>query len=179
MKPDVQLSELSDEMLTQLVRHALPDADIHEVMAAGPGPTTWTPERLQEFILFHRGRRGGLDGPTGEISFVILVDDTASGVVRLQRVAPESLEVGMWLARSARGRGIGGLVLESMVLRAAALGAKTLVAVTTATNQAALSALARIRAKIDIPTTDGRVRAEVDLIEPKNPRSATDICDTI
>jgi hypothetical protein len=95
-------------MLTQLVRHALPDADIHEVMAAGPGPMTWTPERLDEFTLFHQGRRGGLDGPSREISLVILVDGTASGVVRLQRVAPERLEVGMWL--------VPGPLLEGLAL---------------------------------------------------------------
>ncbi len=166
MKPGVQLNELSDDLLAQLVLHALPDTEIHEVMAAVPGPTTWTPDRLQEFVSFHHRRRGGLDGPEGEVSFAILVDGTASGVVRLQRVAPGHLEVGMWLTRSARGRGIGGQVLESMASRAAVLGADKLVAITTATNQAALSALARIGATIHAPTSDGRGRTEVDLIKP-------------
>jgi RimJ/RimL family protein N-acetyltransferase len=166
MRTDVQLNELSDEMLSRLVRHALLDSDIHEVMPAGPGPATWTPERVDEFVLFHHSRRGGLDGPAGEVSWAILVDSRAAGVVRLQRVASGSLEVGMWLTRSTRGRGIGGQVLTSMVSRAATLGANRLVAVTTSTNQAALSALAHIGARMYAPTADGRVRAEIDLIKP-------------
>jgi RimJ/RimL family protein N-acetyltransferase len=166
MRTDVQLNELSDEMLSRLVRHALLDSDIHEVMPAGPGPAAWTPERLDEFVSFHKGRRGGLDGPASEVSWAILVDGTAAGVVRLQRVALGSLEVGMWLTRSTRGRGIGGQVLTSMMARATTLGANTLVAVTTSTNQAALSALARIGARIYAPTPDGRVRTEIELINP-------------
>jgi RimJ/RimL family protein N-acetyltransferase len=163
MRPDVQLGGLDDDALAQLVLNAVPDTAIREVMPLTPGPATWTPQRLREFISFHEGRRGGLHGPIGEISFVVLVDGVASGIVRLQRVAPESLEVGMWLARSVRGRGIGGQVLADVALKAAEFGARTLVANTTTPNRAALAALTRIGADIHAPTPDGRVGAEVDL----------------
>jgi len=45
---------------------------------------------------------------------VVLVDGVVSGIVGLQRVGAESMEVGMWLTRSARGGGIGGRVLAEM-----------------------------------------------------------------
>jgi RimJ/RimL family protein N-acetyltransferase len=101
--------------------------------------------------------------PKGEITFVILVDAMASGIVRLQRAAPDSLEVGMWLTRSARGRGIGGQVLALVAHKAAEFGARRLIADTTKPNRAALAALTRIGADIHAPSPDGRVGAEVDL----------------
>lgn len=162
MRPDVQLGNLDDDALLLLVRRALPDTDIGEVMPADVGATTWTTQRLREFVAFHHGRRGGLDGPVGEVSFVVLVDGVASGVVRLQRAGAESLEVGMWLTRAARGRGIGGRVLAEAARRAAQFGARRLVADTTAPNRAALAALSRLGAEVhDAP--NGRIRAEVDL----------------
>jgi RimJ/RimL family protein N-acetyltransferase len=163
MRPDVQLVALNDVTLAQLVLHALPDTDIGEVMPLSPGPATWTPQRLREFITFHHGRRGGLHEPLGEVSFVIMVDGIASGVVRLQRIASDSLEVGMWLTRSVRGRGIGGQVLADVAHKAAEFGARKLVANTTTPNRAALAVLTRIGADIHAPRPDGRVGAEVDL----------------
>ena len=163
MTPVVQLGTLDDDALAQLALNALPDTIIGEVMPTTPGPATWPPQRVREFISFHEGRRGGLDGPAKEISFVVLVDGMASGVARLQQVASGSLEVGMWLTRPARGRGIGGQVLANVAYKAAALGARALVANTTTPNRAALAALARIGADIHAPTSDGRVGAEVDL----------------
>ena len=59
-------------------------------------------------------------------------------------------------------RGIGGRVLADVTHRAAALGARALVANTTTPNRAALAALARLGAEIHTPTLDGRVGAEVD-----------------
>lgn len=161
--PNVQLGNLDDDALEQLVLGAVPDTAIQEVMPLTPGPATWTPQRLREFASFHHGRRGGLDGPVGEVSFAILVDEMVSGIVRLQRAAPDSLEVGMWLTRSARGRGIGGQVLALVAHKAAELGARRLVADTTTSNRAALGALSRIGADIHAPSLDGRVGAEVDL----------------
>jgi RimJ/RimL family protein N-acetyltransferase len=176
MRPEVQLDELGDDALMQLTAHALFDTDIYEVMPAEPGPMTWTPQRLQEFILFHQGRRGGLDGLAREISLAILVDGLASGVARLQQVAPDSLEVGMWLTRSTRGRGIGGQVLEKLVSKAAELGAKKLIANTTASNPAALAVLARLGADIHAPTPDERVSAEIDLTDRSIKRALNGRC---
>lgn len=90
MWPDaVQLSDRDDQALTKFT---LRDTDIREVMPFSPGSLVWAPQRLQEFIAFHHGRRGGLHGPIGEISFtILLVADMPSGMVRLQRVAPETL----------------------------------------------------------------------------------------
>lgn len=109
MRSVVQLAGLDDRALEQLVHNALLDTAIGEVMPFTPGTATWTPQRVQEFRSFHEGRRGGFDGPHDEVSFAILVGGNASGVVRLQRVAPNVLEVGMWLTRSARGHGIGSV----------------------------------------------------------------------
>jgi RimJ/RimL family protein N-acetyltransferase len=54
------------------------------------------------------------------------------------------LEAGIWLVRSARGRGVGGAVLPLLVARAREHGAAVLVARTTPGNAAAQSALARL-----------------------------------
>lgn len=114
---------------------------------------------MHEFVAFHHGRRGGLDGPVGEVSFVVVVvvevDGVASGVVRLQHAGAGNLEVGMWLTRSVRGRGIGGQVLADVARRAVALCAGKLVADTTAVNEAALAALTRIGADVGQPTPNG------------------------
>jgi RimJ/RimL family protein N-acetyltransferase len=169
--PNVQLGDLDDDALKQLVLAAVPATDVEEVMPLTAGPASWTPQRLREFVAFHHGRRGGLDGPVGEVSWVILVDEMASGIVRLQRVESDSLEVGMWLTRSARGHGIGGRALALAAHMATELGASRLVAETTASNRAALAALIRIGADIHAPSPDGGVHAEVDLtIFAKNRR---------
>lgn len=164
MQPVVQLCELDDAALEQLVLNALSDTDIGEVMPSTAGPTSWNSLRVQEFLAFHESRRGGLDGPVGEVSFVVRVDDLACGVVRLERISPERLEVGMWLTRSARGRGIGGQVLAAAADKAVAFGARTLLADTSAHNVAALAVLLRAGARLDAPTPEGRVRAEIDLV---------------
>jgi RimJ/RimL family protein N-acetyltransferase len=163
MRPDVALGDLDDDALSRLVLHAVPDTDVGEVMPSESDAATWTPQRLREFISFHHGRRGGLDGPVGEVSFVVLVDGVASGIVRLQRVGADSLEVGMWLTRSARGGGIGGRVLADAAQKAAELGARKLVANTTAPNRAALAALIRMGAEIHAAAPNGTVSAELDL----------------
>lgn len=120
MTPEVRLDDLDDEALSLLVVLALPDTDAGEVMPTDPGAATWTPQRVGEFIAFHHGRRGGLYGLVGEVSFIGVVDDVASGVLRLQRAEAGSLEVGMWLTRSARGRGIGARVLAEAARKAVA-----------------------------------------------------------
>ena len=161
--PAVGLGTLDDAALRELVARAVPDTALEDVMPVTPGPAEWTPARLQAFIEFHRGRRGGLEGLAREVSFVVRVDGVACGVVRLQRVSPGALEIGMWLARSARGRGAGGQVLVAAGQRAAELGARKLVAETTAGNLAALAALQRIGARISSPSETGAVHAELDL----------------
>ncbi|HEY6295461.1 MAG TPA: GNAT family N-acetyltransferase [Streptosporangiaceae bacterium] len=161
--PVVGLATLDDAALEELVAHAVPDTALEDVMPVAPGPAEWTSARLQAFIEFHRGRRGGLDGPAREVSFAVRVDGMASGVVRLQRVSAGALEVGMWLARSARGHGVGGQVLVAAAQRAAELGARKLVAETTAGNLAALAALQRAGARISSPSETGAVHAELDL----------------
>lgn len=149
----------------RLAASAVLDADPDDVMPPVPGPPGWTADRLAAFVAFHRGRRGGLEGPHAEVSSVVLVAGAPAGVVRLQAVAPETLEVGLWLARSVRGRGVGGAVLRAAARQAAALGARTLVAETTSDNVAALGALRRVGAQVAGPDPDGVVRAELMLRE--------------
>ena len=161
--PEVELGTLDDSALEQLVVHAVPDAALEEVMPVAPGPARWTHARLQAFIAFHRGRRGGLQGPAREVSFVIRVDGEAAGVVRLQRVSPATFVVGLWLARSVRSRGVGHLALVAVADRALVLGARALVAETTAGNAPALATLKRLGAHIQRASETGAVHAELDL----------------
>jgi len=60
MTPVIQLATLDDGARAQLALNALPDTIIGEVMPTTPGPATWTPQRVREFISFHESRRGGL-----------------------------------------------------------------------------------------------------------------------
>ena len=68
----------------------------------------WGPERIEWLRRLHRDRRLGLDGPLGEATWAVALDGEVVGGVRLKRMAePDVLETGIWLTRSARGKGVG------------------------------------------------------------------------
>ena len=88
---------------------------------AAPHPDEWTLARERAYARFLRAR------PREETSWLV-VEGTAGGgdVVGVARLAgagdAANLEAGVWLSRTARGRGVGVRVLDELVACAAASG---------------------------------------------------------
>lgn len=149
-------SEL-DAVVTAAVTGALP----REVMPPDdePHPDDWTLPRERAYARFLRGR------PATETSYLVVEGTAVVGVARLLRDGAGA-ETGVWLARTARGRGIGTTVLGLLAHRAAEDGADRLVAGTTADNVAALAALRHHGAALT-----GRADAVAAVVELRGPRS--------
>lgn len=130
--PSVILVQLTADNLPLLLEAAVTDADPLEVMPVVPGPPGWTPERRRAFIEFHRDRALHPIRPT-ELTYLITVAGRAVGAARLQPDG-DSVEAGIWIGRSDRGRGIGTAVARQLLDAAAHTGAHRIVAVTTADN---------------------------------------------
>ena len=165
--PAVQLVALDDDALERLVRIAVEDAEPVDAVPPVPGPPGWTAARVEAFRAYHRSRRSGLGGPHREATYAIVVNGAPVGAGRLAQVRPGTLEMGIWLGRSARSRGIGGAAAALLVAAAQASGAQRVVAETTADNRAALAALERLGAAITPPAADGAIHAELPL--PRRP----------
>lgn len=159
----ISLQEIDDKILEELLAVAVSETTPEEVLPPVAGPPGWNDARQAAFRSFHRSRRDGLDGPHAEITFAIFNWNRVVGSGRLARSAPGTLETGMWLARSARGSGIGTKALQTLKRRAATEGAKRLIALTTQSNTAAIGALRNCGAEIAEPDEHGRVRAEFTL----------------
>ncbi len=115
MVPVIALELLDEQLLPSLLAAAVTEADPADVMplvAGGPG---WTFHRREAFLEFHRSRWARLPAET---TYVVLVAGRVAGAARLAPV-PEvtGLEVGIWLGRSYRGRGIGTKVLALLRIR--------------------------------------------------------------
>lgn len=163
----LRLVDVDEDVLEQLVRAATAHAAADEVTAPiTPGPS-WTPERVDWLRAHHRDRRTGLAGPREEASWAVVVDGAVLGAVRLRQTADDGvLETGVWLARSARGRGLGAEAVRAVVRRAADLGARAVRADTTAGNVAAQATLDRLGFTLT-STDDGRsVSAVLRLTDP-------------
>jgi len=131
------------------------------------GSPGWTAARLEAFRAFHRARRAGLDGPHGEVTLAVVADDAVVGSARLARkphLGEASLETGMWLADTARGRGLGTKTLKALLEEAGRYGATSVVADTTSSNRAALGVLRSCGAVLEAGEVDGRIRAELATI---------------
>ena len=101
----VELMQIDEGVLARLVAAAMSDAAPDEVTPPMAGDR-WGPERIEWLRRFHRDRRAGLEGPLGEPTWAVSLDGTVVGAARLKRTAgPAVLETGIWLTRSARGRG--------------------------------------------------------------------------
>ncbi len=167
----VVLADVTEAVLADLLALALADADPDEVTPPRGAAGGWNSERIRWFREYHRAAAAGLDGPSGERTWAIYCNGEPAGSVRLRRtgsssLAPDaataaaaaggggtglaagcegrdhgSLETGIWLARSMRGRGIGSETLRLIKDLAIAAGADTLVAETTVGNRGALSLL--------------------------------------
>ena len=140
----VELLPVDETVLSQLVGAALSGADPDEVTPPIAGPR-WGPERIEWLRRFHRDRRPGLDGPLGEATWAVAVGGEVVGGTRLKRTAdPDVLETGIWLARSARGQGVGRTAIAAVLERARASGARAVRADTGRENASALYVLQRL-----------------------------------
>jgi RimJ/RimL family protein N-acetyltransferase len=151
------IRELDEATLAGVLGIAVADASPGEVMPVPPGTTSWTPPLARRFRDHHRDRFDGLDGEHGELCFVVEEAARPVGVARLARHAEGTLEVGVWLARAVRSRGLGTELLPLLRAAAAARGA-SLVARTTADNRAAVLVLTRAGARLS-RAPDGTVIA--------------------
>ncbi len=164
MFADVELCAVDEEGLEQLLRVAVTHAEPEDTMPPVPGPPGWTDERRAAFCEHHRARWAGLDGPGGEATYAVRAGDQVVGAARLaRRAAPESttLEAGVWVADSLRGRGLGTAVLSALIDAAADAGATRIVAETTTANAGAVGILRACGAVLSPPGPDGAIHAEL------------------
>lgn len=163
MTLDVRLVPIDEGILRDLLDVATSEAAADEVTPPlTPGPA-WTADRRAWFLAYHRDRRRGLEGPAAESTWAVVLGDRPVGAVRLQRGDHVgTVEAGIWLARSARGRGAGTAALEAVCATARAAGFDSVVADTAAANRAAQAALRRVGFRLGEATPDGRVRGVLD-----------------
>lgn len=156
---DVELVPIDGPVLAALLAAAVAGAEPGEVLPPVDGPPGWTDARREAFRAYHRSRRSGLDGPHRELTLAVRADGRAVGAGRLVAWRePGWLEVGLWLVRAVRGRGVGTRALELLVEQSVAAGALGVVAETTVDNSAAVGALRRAGADLDpvAPGSAGR-----------------------
>lgn len=148
----VELVPVTDEVLDKLVQVAVRGAHPNEVTPplSPNGSDEWTSERVEWLRAFHMDRRHGLAGPAHEATWAVVVDGTIVGSVRLKVTAREGcLEMGAWLGRVARGRGIGRQALAALVEQAVLARAKEVCAETTTANIGALAVLRHLNFEIE------------------------------
>ena len=149
------LADVTEAVLADLLALALADTDPDEVTPPRGVARGWNSERISWFRAYHRAAAAGLDGPAAEKTWAIYCNGEPAGSVRLRRTGSGSLETGIWLARSMRGRGIGSEALLLLKDVALAAGADSLVAETTAGNRGALSLLRSVGAEFAAPHRAG------------------------
>lgn len=157
--PDVRLVPVTDEVLEGLVLVATSDASADEVTPRVGDGAGWTASRVAWLRRFHNDCRVA---DRGVATWAVEADGTVIGSVRLARTAVADVhEVGIWLARSARGRGIARAALGRLETIARELGALRLQATTTVANAAAMRLLSG-RGYL-LVVLDGRVDATLYL----------------
>ena len=159
---EVELRVIDEDLLEPLLAAAMAGAQPQQVMRDADGATEWEPAHLDAFRAFHRAHYGGLDDPHRTTMFAILPGGRIIGMIRMSRTDdPGAIQAGMWLARSARGRGLGTAALRAMMAEAALTGAHSVIADTTADNAAALGMLGHLGAEITgdpgSPRRDARI----------------------
>lgn len=154
-RPSVSLVAVDEIVLEQLVHAATTDAAADDVTPPLTAGGAWTPSRVAWLRSFHRDRRTGSSGPAGEATWAVAADGRIVGSVRLKGTDEQAVfETGVWLARRARGQGIGRAALSAVLQQAAALGARGVRADTTVRNASALAVL-RCLGFDFVPTDDG------------------------
>lgn len=138
----MSLVDVDESVLAQLVEAATSDASAGEVTPPLTAGHAWTPQRMTWLYAFHRDRRDSIDGPCREATWAVVEDGRVVGSVRLRRTdTPGVLEAGIWLTRSARGRGVGTAALVSVLDHARSASADAVRADTTVANVSAQGAL--------------------------------------
>jgi RimJ/RimL family protein N-acetyltransferase len=146
----VKLRPIDKDLLPRLLDVAVAGADPDEVMHTAPGPSGWTPEHRTAFGEYYESA----------LAYAIQDDDELVGAARLTPAeAPGAAEVGMWLARSARGKGHGTEALHLLVEEARSQGVTALIVETTMSNAAAVGALRTLGAKLWEDPESGAVHA--------------------
>ncbi|HEV7711172.1 MAG TPA: GNAT family N-acetyltransferase [Asanoa sp.] len=159
----MKLTPLDDALTERLLTVAVADSTPEEVMPPVEGPPGWTQARQDFFRAFHHERQPGLAGPLRTVMFAIEVDDNLVGMIRLTVDDDgQTAETGMWLARSARGQGLGTEALRSLLDEARRAGARTVRADTTPGNKAALAVLGRTGAALAPQGDKVYARLELD-----------------
>lgn len=155
----VELVPVDEWMLERLIVVAVTEAAADDVVPPLDDAGGWNENRLVWLRQYHRDCREGLDGPAGQATFAVLDDGHVVGSVRLALTGnPRELETGMWLARSARGRGVGAEVLMA-VTEVARSRADAVVLWLTEDQEEARCALERAGADLGRPDADGILRA--------------------
>jgi RimJ/RimL family protein N-acetyltransferase len=155
------LVSVDDPVLDRLIGAAVADADPDDVTP--PLGTGWTAARTAWLESFHRSRRDRIDGLGFEATWAVVVGGEVVGSVRLEQMeTPETLEMGIWLTRRARRRGIGLASMTELLRVAGQNGARVVRAETTINNTPALALLRRLGFDL-APATEERVEAELVL----------------
>ncbi len=150
------------EDVAGLVAAAVAGAEPDEVIPPLDGPPGWTPERIEFCRSFLADRTGGLDNELRTAAYTIVADGEVAGMIRIsRREEPGELEMGMWLTREFRGRGLAVVAVRLVLARAAQGGGRVMVAHTGPDNAAARATLARCGAAL--VERDGRIHATFDL----------------
>ncbi|WP_211239265.1 GNAT family N-acetyltransferase [Actinokineospora inagensis] len=157
-KPVVRLLPLDEATTERLLTVAVHEARPVDVMPVQEATITWTPAAENAFREFHRSH---FEGANGTVMYAVEAEGSLTGMIRMARVSQDEAETGMWLGRSARGKGIGTAALRALVAEAAAVGVRTIVADTASGNSAALGALRTCGATLTHHGDD--VRAELPI----------------
>jgi RimJ/RimL family protein N-acetyltransferase len=158
----VRLTPVDERLLPPLLSVAVAETTPDEVMPPVEAPPGWSDARRVAFCDFYRSHHRGLRGPTRTLMYAILCDGDVVGMIRMaRRDDPDTLETGMWLANSARNQGVGVAALRLFLGEAALVGARRLIAQTTAGNVAAIGVLRRCGAALTV--TGLEVHAEIQI----------------
>jgi RimJ/RimL family protein N-acetyltransferase len=161
---ELVLLPLDEQDLIRLLDVAVEGADPTDVMPPVEGPPGWTPERREAFLAFHRRR--ALDENTAtESVWTIRVADAIVGAARLHPVHRGSsveIEALVWVARWARGRGIGRRVTETLMDAAREDGGGRYVASTTVDNEAAQRLMKSVGANVERRGEDVASHLDID-----------------
>ncbi len=116
MSPDVRLVPVDEPVLERLVEVAVADAAPDDVTPPLTEGVAWSLERIAWLRAHHREARADLGSGAGTATWAVVVDGDVAGAVRLHRPSDEDVfETGIWLAWSARGRGIGVAALQAVL----------------------------------------------------------------
>ncbi|MFF1947026.1 GNAT family N-acetyltransferase [Rhodococcus qingshengii] len=160
----IWLVGVDGSVLDELERVAVSDASADEVTPRITPGDEWTADRVEWLREFHRVRRSGLVGVNGEATWAVTDGEHILGSVRLKRVdGLRAAEIGIWLARVARGQGAGRQAIAALLQRAGELGVEKIVADTAEANGAAIGVLRGIGFTIGSAGQGGRVQARLRL----------------